>query len=191
MKIYNELVRQLDSAGGRYSQSLSEVDLSDPEDVKVLTNDSDGGVLIHLGSSNYLDRFKIYVAHLREWRQQFDKLESVDLRYDRQIIVNPDLRGAARQPALSATATKVAISAGVKPAALLHREMNKYPAPHQAVIKSTTSKHAEKQARWRKRNSVPKRATAKPVQHPALVAHKTVPSIQKPSPAIQKGQGNR
>jgi cell division protein FtsQ len=170
---------------------LSEVDLSDPEDVKVLTNDSDGGVLIHLGSSNYLDRFKIYVAHLREWRQQFDKLESVDLRYDRQIIVNPDLRGAARQPALSATDTKAAISAGVKPTALVHREAVKYPAPRPAVIKSTTSKHAEKPVRWHKRNSAPKRAAVKPIQHAALVARKTTPSIQKPSPSIQKGQGNR
>src|SRR5215470_15487096 len=37
MKIYNELVGQLDSGGARYSQELSEVDLSDPEDVKVTT----------------------------------------------------------------------------------------------------------------------------------------------------------
>jgi cell division protein FtsQ len=191
MKIYNDLVRQLDSGGGHYSQSLSEVDLADPEDVKVLTNDSDGGVLIHLGSSNYLDRFKIYVAHLREWRQQFDKLESVDLRYDRQIIVNPDLRGAARQPALSASATKAAISAGVKPTALVHRETAKYPAPRPGVMKSVASKHAEKAARWRKRNPAPKRAAVKPFQRPAIVAHKTTPSIQKPSPSIQKGQGNR
>src|SRR5258708_972100 len=67
MKIFNRLVGELDSSGGRYSQDLSEVDLSDPEDVKVLTNDPDGEVLIHLGSSNYLDRYKVYVAHLREW----------------------------------------------------------------------------------------------------------------------------
>src|SRR5207248_3715959 len=64
MKIYNELVRQLDSGGAHYSQDLSEVDLSDPEDVKVVTNDPEGEVLVHLGSSNYLDRFKVYVAHL-------------------------------------------------------------------------------------------------------------------------------
>jgi cell division protein FtsQ len=119
MKIYNELVRELDSGGGHYSQDLSEVDLSDPEDVKVLTNDPDGEVLVHLGSGNYLQRFKIYVAHLREWREQFSKLESVDLRYDRQIVVNPDLEGAARQPALSAAMAKAAMAAGVKPAALV------------------------------------------------------------------------
>src|SRR5215469_412599 len=122
MKIYHELIRGLDSSGGHYSQDLSEVDLSDPEDVKVLASDPDGEVLVHLGSSNYLDRFKIYIAHLREWRQQFPKLESVDLRYDRQIIVNPDLRGTVRQPPLSAAAAKAAISAGVKPTVLRGRE---------------------------------------------------------------------
>src|SRR5213075_1912580 len=125
MRTYNEVVRELDSGGTRYSQDLSEVDLTDPEDVKVVTNDADGEVLVHVGSSNYLDRFKIYVAHLREWRQQFENLESVDLRYDRQIIVNPDLRGTARQPALSAAVAKAAMSAGVKPAALLSRESPK------------------------------------------------------------------
>ena len=93
MKIYNDVVRQLDSGGARYSQDLSEIDLSDPDDVKVLTNNRAGEVLVHLGSSNYLERYKIYVTHVQEWRQQFDKLESVDLRYDRQIIVNPDLQG--------------------------------------------------------------------------------------------------
>src|SRR5438876_3998568 len=81
MKIYNELVRQLDSGGAHYSQDLSEVDLSDPEDVKVVTNDPEGEVLVHLGSSNYLDRFKIYVAHLREWRGPVGKVQAVGLRF--------------------------------------------------------------------------------------------------------------
>src|SRR5713226_5029294 len=129
MKIYNQLVRELDSGGGNYSKDLSEVDLADPEDVKVMANDPEGEVLVHLGSSEYLNRFKIYVAHLREWRQQFQKLESVDLRYERQIIVNPDLRGVERQPALSAAALRAAMSAGVKPAALVNREPAKSQVP--------------------------------------------------------------
>ena len=90
MKIYGQLVKDLDSGGARYSQDLSEVDLSDPEDVKVTAADPGGEVLIHLGSENFLDRYKIYVGHVQEWRAQFQKLRSVDLRYDRQVIVNPD-----------------------------------------------------------------------------------------------------
>jgi cell division protein FtsQ len=121
MKIYNDVVSQLDSGGARYSQDLSEIDLSDPDDVKVLANNRAGEVLVHLGSSNYLERYKVYVAHVRDWQQQFDKLESVDLRYDRQIIVNPDLQGPAKQPPLSADAARRAMAAGVKPAALITR----------------------------------------------------------------------
>src|SRR6266704_5767798 len=121
MRIYQSVLSQLDSGGAHSSRDLSEVDLSDPDAVKVLTNNPEGEVLVHLGSSNYLDRYKIYVGHVREWRQQFDKVESVDLRYDRQIIVNPDLNGAIKQSPLSRSAAKAAMAAGVKPAALTTR----------------------------------------------------------------------
>jgi cell division protein FtsQ len=127
MKIYNTLVRALDSSGAHYSQELSEVDLSDPEDVKILASDASGEVLVHLGSGNYLQRYKTYVTHVLQWRQQFDKLESVDLRYDGQIIVNPDLAGMTRLPALSPAAAKAAMAAGVKSAAIVNYE--KYVAP--------------------------------------------------------------
>jgi cell division protein FtsQ len=89
MKIYNRLVRDLDS--GNYTQQLSEVDLSDAEDVKATVNDSGGTVLIHLGSSNFLERYKLFVDHIGEWRQQFTKVQSVDMRYEGQIVVNPDM----------------------------------------------------------------------------------------------------
>jgi cell division protein FtsQ len=96
MKIYNRLVRELDSDGAHYSQNLSEVDLSDPENVKVTANDPGGAVLIHLGNSDFLTRYKLYVAHVGEWRQQFQDLQSVDLRYEGQIIVNPDANRLAQ-----------------------------------------------------------------------------------------------
>jgi cell division protein FtsQ len=122
MKAYAEMVRDLDSGGARYSQDLSEVDLTDLEDVKVRVNDPAGDVLVHLGSSDYLRRYRIYVTHAQGWRQQFQKLESVDLRYDNQIIVNPEMQRTAKPaPALSPAVAKAAVAAGVKPAALVTR----------------------------------------------------------------------
>ncbi|MGH9579440.1 MAG: cell division protein FtsQ/DivIB [Terriglobales bacterium] len=111
MKIYAGLIRELDSEGPAYSHDLSEVDLSDPEDVKTTVADPAGAVLVHLGSAHFLKRYKVYLAHVAEWRQQFQKLESVDLRYDRQIIVNPDLKGvrsdaSEKRPTPSATRPK-------------------------------------------------------------------------------------
>jgi cell division protein FtsQ len=89
--IYQAVVRELDSGGSNYSHDISEIDLTDPEDIKIVVTDQKGEVLIHLGSGNFLDRYKIYVAHIQQWRQQFHNVNSVDLRYDRQVIVNPDL----------------------------------------------------------------------------------------------------
>lgn len=102
MKIFMNLMQQLDSAGARYSDDVSEVDLSDPEDLKVTVADSNGAVLVHLGMSEpgemaFLERYKIYLSHVQEWRAQFNKLESVDLRYDRQVIVNPDAGKSQKQ----------------------------------------------------------------------------------------------
>src|SRR5262249_14309101 len=96
MRIYNRLVRELDSEGAHYSRDLSEVDLSDPEDVKVTGNGA-GAVMVHLGNADLLARYKLYVTHVAEWRQQFQNLRSVDLRYEGQIVVNPDAnqQGAA------------------------------------------------------------------------------------------------
>ncbi|MFZ3213293.1 MAG: FtsQ-type POTRA domain-containing protein [Terriglobales bacterium] len=110
MQIYSALMRELDSEGAHYSQDLSEVDLSDPEDAKVVAADPGGAVLIHLGSSDFLRRYKTYLAHLQEWRQQFQKVDSVDLRYERQIIVNPDssLHAASTHPAPAAPHKAVA-----------------------------------------------------------------------------------
>jgi cell division protein FtsQ len=110
MKIYTQVIRDLDSGGANYSHDLSEMDLGDPEDVKVTVADPNGEVLVHLGSSDYLERFKVYVAHVQEWRHQFQKVRSVDLRYDRQVVVNPD----DNSPPQRVTAPR---SANAKPAA--------------------------------------------------------------------------
>jgi cell division protein FtsQ len=135
MKIYNELIRQLDSEGAHYSQDLSEVDITDQEDVKVLANDPAGAVLVHLGSSDFLSRYKIYVTHLRGWRQQFDRLESVDLRYEHQIIVNPEMQNAEKAPQLTPAAARAAMAAGVKPTALIHVVTTKPSMPTAASVK--------------------------------------------------------
>jgi cell division protein FtsQ len=91
MKIYSRLVGELGSAdGSNYVQQLSEVDLSDPEDVKVTANDPGGTMVVYLGKSDFLPRYKLYVAHIAEWRRQFQNLQSVDLKFEGQMVVNPD-----------------------------------------------------------------------------------------------------
>jgi cell division protein FtsQ len=210
MKTYAEMVRDLDAGGARYSQDLSEVDLSDLEDVKVRVNDAAGDVLVHLGSSDYLRRYKIYVTHAQGWRQQFQKLESVDLRYDNQIIVNPEIQRTAKQAALSPASVKAAAAAGVKPAALVTRM-----APHDRPVPKPAFELTEKKLdpkfatggtrkpapkiRVKKRTVKTGKATAgakkaEPLAKSAtsMAAKKSSGSSggQKPSPAVAKSQAN-
>jgi cell division protein FtsQ len=136
MKVYMDLIRDLDSGGAHYSQDLSEVNLIDLEDVKVRVNDPAGDVLVHLGSSDYLRRFKTYASHVQEWRQQFRDLESVDLRYDNQIVVNPDIpkvTKAAKPVAVTFAAVRTPTPAPVKPAALVTK-MPAHAGPHDKPV---------------------------------------------------------
>ena len=111
--------------------------------LRVLANSLDGDVLVHLGSSNYLDRYKVYVAHVKEWRQQFGRVDSVDLRYDRQIIVNPDSEGVVKQATISTSAAKEAIAASVKPAAFTSHETRQPTVHHsQSVVKPAVQKRS-------------------------------------------------
>ena len=119
MRIYAELMKQLDSTGARYSRDLSEIDLSDPDDAKATVSDPKGAVVVHLGSSDFLERFQVYVSHVQEWRSQFTNLESVDLRYAGQVIVNPDSSaGHAREAgatSVAATGSTTAATAAAPP----------------------------------------------------------------------------
>ena len=205
MKNYNDLVRQLDSDGAHYSQELSEVDLTDTDDVKVVATDSNGDVIVHLGSGSYLQRYKTYVTHVQQWRQQFNKLESVDLRYDGQIVVNPDMEGMLRQPALTPAAAKAAIAAGVKQVAIVNYE--KYvthaaaPGPVKPVkaAQKAPARHALKKAvhksrkgKWKpaagaKNRPAPTHASApRAAAVPPKPAASTTAVQKKPSAAIPK-----
>jgi cell division protein FtsQ len=220
MKAYNELVQELDSGGARYSQDLSEIDVSDLENLKIRVNDPAGDVLVELGSSDYLKRYKTYVSHVQEWRQQFQKLESVNLRYDNQVIVNPDMEGRSKPPALSASAAKAAAAAGVKPAALItrmspHDQTLPKPAfeltekkldPKAAAAKKPTAKPKVKKTAAKAKIPAAKKPTAKTPASgsgaPKTAAASQKPNVtkpaipaanaagSKPSPAIAKQQSN-
>jgi len=101
MKIYEKLITDLDSTGEKNSLDLNEVDVSDPEDVKVSVADNERSILVHLGDSDFLDRFKIFKTHVKEWQQQHASLQSVDLRYEHQVILNEDSGGSAPPKAVT------------------------------------------------------------------------------------------
>jgi cell division protein FtsQ len=124
MRTFMRLMRELDGGNGtqaraRYSQNLDEVDLSDLEDVKVTVKGGSGPIVLHLGNESFLQRFMVYLGNVQKWEQERGKLESVDLRYGHEVILNPDMHAAPPQ---------VAPAAGRPEAAPHNRQTNQQPA---------------------------------------------------------------
>ena len=182
MRAYNELVHDLDAGGAHYSQDLSEVDVSDLENLKVRVNDPQGDVLVELGSSDCLKRYKTYVSHVQEWRQQFQKLESVNLRYDNQVIVNPEREGKTRPDALSASAVRAAAAAGVKPAALITRINPRDPSVPKPAFELTERKLDPKVAT---KKPAPKLKAKKSAATPAKGVAARREDIKHPAPPVK------
>jgi cell division protein FtsQ len=87
MAVYGRLVAELDSNGQHLSEQISEIDLTDPEDARVLMPEAGADILVHFGDDQFLARYQRYKAHIAEWRQQYPKLASVDLRYEQQVVL--------------------------------------------------------------------------------------------------------
>jgi cell division protein FtsQ len=88
MHLYQQFVSDLDSGGAKVSSQLSEVDISDPEDVWALLPAQGSDIQVHFGDSDFLARYRSYQQHLAEWRQQYPHLASVDMRYENQVVLD-------------------------------------------------------------------------------------------------------
>jgi cell division protein FtsQ len=101
MKIFERFTSELDGSGEKISQELSEVDLSNPEDVQALIPDHSAEILVHFGEDDFLDRYQRFKDHLPEWRTLYPKLSSVDMRYERQVVLQMPPGSGAPAPAPS------------------------------------------------------------------------------------------
>jgi len=95
MRLYQRFIAEMDSGAQKISSDLSEIDLSDPEDVRATLPAGATDMLLHFGDEKFLARYHTYQTHLAEWQQQYPHLASVDLRYDTQVVLKM-VDGASR-----------------------------------------------------------------------------------------------
>jgi len=143
VKLYMEFLAGLDAGGEAVSKRVSEVDLSYPEDVKAIVPDSNSqtSVLVHFGSDKYLERYRQYQEHLAEWKTQCPRLSSVDMRYERQVVLEPCSPAADLAPvaASAAEAPPKAVSAA-KPAIAPAKVKPRYTPVHGHPMKALKAK---------------------------------------------------
>jgi len=95
MQLYQEFLKDIELVRGGSSQNVSEVDLSNPKDLRVvmtgLASATDSqAVTIHFGSADFSRKFKMLVDNFSQWQANTGKVQSIDLQYSRQVVVNPD-----------------------------------------------------------------------------------------------------
>jgi cell division protein FtsQ len=86
LELYRQLMKELDENGAGLSRDLSEVHAQDAGSVSVVLNDDT--VLVHLGAGQFQQKFRRYLAMSREIKQKYRLLESVDLRFENQVVVS-------------------------------------------------------------------------------------------------------
>jgi cell division protein FtsQ len=141
LEVYQQFMKELDGSGQKLSNAISEVDVSNPEDVKALVTTGGSDILVHFGDENFLARYNEFEQHLPQWKQQYPRLASADMRYEGQIVLE-------MQPG-TATADKKQDAAAVAPsntvAAAAQVPKGEGPgAPSTAAVKKAVTKPAVK-----------------------------------------------
>jgi cell division protein FtsQ len=135
MALFERFMTDLDAGGSKLSDTISEVDLSSPEDVKALIPSDKSDILVHFGDDDFLARYQRYQQRLPEWKTQYPRLASADMRYERQVVLEmspgsnvPAATEPAGAPAPKAAAPKPTSKVAAKPTQKAPK-----PAPHAAA----------------------------------------------------------
>jgi cell division protein FtsQ len=95
MQTYQEFLRDADLVRSGSSDRVSEVDLSNAKDLRVvmtgLASPSDPqAVTIHFGNSDFTAKYRMLVENFAQWQANAGRVQSIDLQYSRQVVVNSD-----------------------------------------------------------------------------------------------------
>ncbi len=106
MQLYSGFMQQIESVGSAAANSISEVDLTDMDDVQAtvtglsgtLVVATNGGVasqeaapvLVHFGGGDFASKYQTLVRNIEQWRDKAGSVQSVDLRFNGEAVVNPD-----------------------------------------------------------------------------------------------------
>ena len=94
MQIYQELIKDLELVRSGSSENISEVDLSDPKDLRVVMTGlsraaSSLALTVHFGAADFKEKYRKLVENFSEWQAKNGCFRSIDLRY-KYPVINPD-----------------------------------------------------------------------------------------------------
>lgn len=157
MQLFASFSQQVESARGGAMDQVSEVDLTEAKDLCARitglqggasnnangsangtannggqSSNSDAPILIHFGDSDFANKFLTVLNDIGQWRAGAGSVESVDLRFNGEAVVNPDPTLVAKQqdPPAAISTPKPAPATKSKPAHTTSRSAKKSVARH-------------------------------------------------------------
>jgi cell division protein FtsQ len=95
MQTYQEFIKDVDLVRSGSSDRVSEVDLSNPKDLRavmtgIASADDHQAVTIDFGQSDFTGKYRMVVENFAQWQASNGRVQSLDLQYSRQVVLNPD-----------------------------------------------------------------------------------------------------
>ena len=95
MQTYQDFMRGVELVRSGSSDCVSEVDLSNAKDLRVvmtgLASPTDTqAVTIHFGTADFTGKYRMLVENFAQWQANAGHVQSIDLQYQRQVVVNSD-----------------------------------------------------------------------------------------------------
>lgn len=95
MDTYRDFMKAVDLVKPGSSDTVSELDLSNLRDLRVVLTGLGGAsdaraVTVHFGQGDFTGKYRMLVENFAQWQASSGTVDSIDLRYSRQVVVNPD-----------------------------------------------------------------------------------------------------
>jgi cell division protein FtsQ len=144
MQMMSDFMSQIRAVRSDAVDSVSEIDLSDPEDVQATFaglqtpgTSVPGALLVHFGSSDFHDKFQVLLNNISQWEVAAGRVASVDLRFEREVVVNPE------NPVVPASQPVAKMASAAKPAPAASKPVTTPAVVHHAVAPASHAHVAE------------------------------------------------
>jgi cell division protein FtsQ len=113
MTLFVDFMKEIELAHAGAGEEVSEVDFSDAQDVRAMLAGLPGlegqyPIWVHFGNSDFVNKYRLLVENIAQWRESAGRVESVDLRFSRQVVVNPERDPASARPVQAAVRSSAA-----------------------------------------------------------------------------------
>ena len=120
MQTYQQFLKDIDLVKSGSSERVSEVDVSNARDLRVVMTGLAGGagvqpVTVHFGQGDFVGKYRMLVDNFSLWQANAGSIQSIDLQYTRQVVVNPEANVAGPPAANHSGRRSVARQAAAGP----------------------------------------------------------------------------